>query len=350
MIAPMRKAPTIQLLLSIILLTWSSNAAAAGHKKSESSDAGSEAALMRRGLDLRQKGQDEAALQEFRRAYELSKTGHALAQIALAEQALGRWLEAESHLIEALTRRESWIGKNKKHLDQALNDIQGHLGSLELPGEAKAGTVKVDGVQMATLPLTAPLRVPAGSVALEVQAPGYLPIIRNVVVPARGLAREHLAFVAVPVAKTLPPVILPPQIAGGPATTEVVAAKPVAARPTWGPGRTVGVILGVAALGALGTGAAFHVLHENRAKSYKSNGCESDNPPADCKSQYDSIHLDGYIAIVGYAGGAVLAGLATYLLVRSPSPSTDQVAAAATGFRFQCSPAAGLGVTCAGRF
>jgi hypothetical protein len=349
MIAPMRKTPTIQLLLSIILLTWSSNAAAAGHKKSESSDAGSEAALMRRGLDLRQKGQDEAALQEFRRAYELSKTGHALAQIALAEQALGRWLEAESHLIEALTLRESWIGKNKKHLDQALNDIQGHLGSLELPGEAKAGTVKVDGVQMATLPLTAPLRVPAGSVALEVQAPGYLPIIRNVVVPARGLAREHLSFVAIPVAKPLSRVIPPPQIGVGAETTEVVA-RPLAARPTWGPARTVGVILGVAALGALSAGAYFHVIHESRAKSYKSNGCESDNPPADCKSQYDSIHMDGYIAIGGYAGGAVLAGLATYLLVRSPSPSTDQVATAATGFRFQCSPAAGLGVTCAGRF
>jgi hypothetical protein len=347
MIAPMRKAPTIQLLLSIILLTWSSNAAAAGHKKSESSDAGSEAALMRKGLDLRQKGQDEAALQEFRRAYELSKTGHALAQIALAEQALGRWLEAESHLTEALTRRESWIGKNKKHLDQALNDIQGHLGSLELPGEAKDGTVKVDGVQMATLPLTAPLRVPAGSIALEVQAPGYLPILRNVV-PARGLAREQLTFVAVPVAKPLPLVILPPQPPVG--TVAEVAEKPLAARPTWGPARTVGVILGVAALGALGTGVAFNVIHENRASSYKSNNCEKDNAPANCQSQYDSVHQAGYIMVGGYVGGAVLAGLATYLLVRSPSPSTDQVATAATGFRFQCSPAAGLGVTCAGRF
>ena len=343
----MRKTPSIQWLLSVILLTWSSNAAA-GRKNPEAGDTGSEAALMRKGLDLRQKGQDEAALQEFRRAYELSRTGHALAQIALAEQALGRWLEAESHLTEALTRQESWIGKNKKHLSQALNDIQGHLGSLELPGEAKAGTVKVDGVQMATLPLTAPLRVPAGTIALEVQAPGYLPILRNIVVPARGLAREQLTFVAVPVAKPLPLVILPPQPQVG--TVAESTEKPLAARPTWGPARTVGVILGVAALGALGTGVAFHAIHENRAKSYKSNGCESDNPPADCKSQYDGIHLDGYIAIVGYAGGAVLAGLATYLLVRSPSPSADQVADASTGFHFQCSPAAGLGVTCAGRF
>jgi len=201
---------------------------------------------------------------------------------------------------------------------------------------------------MATLPLTAPLRVPAGTIALEVQAPGYLPILRNIVVPARGLAREQLTFVAVPVAKPLPLVILPPQPQVG--TVAESTEKPLAARPTWGPARTVGVILGVAALGALGTGVAFHAIHENRAKSYKSNGCESDNPPADCKSQYDGIHLDGYIAIGGYAGGAVLAGLATYLLVRSPSPSADQVADASTGFHFQCSPAAGLGVTCAGRF
>ena len=347
MIAPMRRPRSIRLFLSIILLTWSGHAAA-DRKNPEPSDTGNEADLMRRGLDLRRKGQDDAALQEFRRAYELSLAGRALAQIALAEQALGRWLEAETHLAEALTRQESWIGKNRKHLSQALNEIQGHLGSLELLGESRAGTVKVDGVQVATLPLTAPLRVPAGSIALEVQAPGCLPIIRNVVVPARGLAREPLSFVAVAATTPLPPAIPPPQPAA--VTAATVAQKPLSARPTWGPARTLGVVLGVAALGALGTGVAFHVLHESRAKSYKSHGCENDVPPADCHSRYDSVHSAGYIAIGGYAGGAVLAGLATYLLVRSPSPSPDKVVAAATGLRFQCGPIAGLGVTCAGRF
>ena len=211
----MRNPLTVHLLLSLILFTWSSNAFA-GRKNSEPSDSASEAALIRKGLDLRQKGQDEAALQEFRRAYEASNSGRALAQIALAEQALGRWMEAASHLTAALTRtQEGWISHNKKHLNQALNDIQGHLGSLELPGEAKSGTVKVDGVQMAVLPLTGPLRVPAGSIALEVQSPGFLPIFRNVVVPARGLAREPLVFVAVAKPKPLPTVNPTPEPAGG---------------------------------------------------------------------------------------------------------------------------------------
>jgi hypothetical protein len=344
----MRKLPTIQLLLPVILLTWSTNAAA-GRKNSEPSDAGNESALIRKGLDLRQKGQDEAALQEFRRAYDLSKSPRSLAQIALAEQALGRWLEAESHLTEALTHtQESWISHNRKHLDQALNDIQGHLGSLELSGDAKEGTVKVDGVQVATLPLTAPLRAPAGSIALEVQAAGYLPIVRTVVVPARGLAREQLAFVAVPAPKPLPQVTPPLQPTGASLTAE--AEKPLERPSTWGTGRTVGVILGVVALGALGTGVTFHILHESRAKSYKDYGCQSDSPPADCQSRYDRVNSASYLAIAGYAGAVVLGGLATYLLVSGPSAPADKVAATETGFRFQCGPTVGLGVVCAGRF
>jgi hypothetical protein len=344
----MRKPTATHLLLPVILLAWSTNAAA-GRKNTESSDASSETALIRKGLDLRQKGQDEEALKEFRRAYELSQSARALAQIALAEQALGRWVEAESHLTEALTHtQESWISHNKKHLDQALNDIQGHLGSLELSGEAKPGTVKVDGVQVATLPLAAPLRVPAGSIALEVQAPGYLPIGRTVVVPARGLAREPLVFVAVAAAKPLPPVNQPP--VSPTATTEV--EKPLAPPSRWGAGRTVGVIFGVAALGALGTGIAFHLIHENRAKSYNGHGCTPATglPPSDCQSLYNGVNSAEYIAIAGYVGTAVLGGLATYLLVRSPSAPADKVAAADTGFRFQCGPTVGLGVTCAGRF
>jgi len=46
-------------------------------------------AAIRRGVDLRRQGQDDQALQEFKKAYELSPSPRALAQIGLAEQALG---------------------------------------------------------------------------------------------------------------------------------------------------------------------------------------------------------------------------------------------------------------------
>ena len=112
------------------------------------------------------------------------------------------------------------------------------------------------------------------------------------------------------------------------------------------------MIVGVAALGSLGTGIAFHLIHESRAKSYNGHGCTpaAGLPPGDCQSLYDGVNSAGYIAIAGYAGAAVLDGLATYLLVSGPSAPADKVAAAETGFRFQCGPTAGLGVVCAGRF
>jgi hypothetical protein len=112
------------------------------------------------------------------------------------------------------------------------------------------------------------------------------------------------------------------------------------------------VILGVAALGSLGTGIAFHVTHESRAKSYNDN--KSCNPVvlpgANCQSLYDSVNSAEYIAIAGYVGAAVLGGVATYLLISGPSAPADKVAAAETGLRFKCSPTPGLGVVCAGSF
>jgi hypothetical protein len=112
------------------------------------------------------------------------------------------------------------------------------------------------------------------------------------------------------------------------------------------------VIVGVAALGSLGIGIAFHLLHESRAKSYNSHGCTpaSGLPPSDCQSLYNGVNSAEYIAIAGYIGTAVLGGLATYLLISGPSAPADKVAATETGFRFQCGPTVGLGVVCAGRF
>src|SRR5438046_3093385 len=84
------------------------------------------------GLDLREKGKDREALEHFQKAYELSKGPRALAQMALAEQALGVWIDAEAHLKLALQSKEDkWIRGNRQVLEGALNVIQRRLGSLE---------------------------------------------------------------------------------------------------------------------------------------------------------------------------------------------------------------------------
>jgi len=364
----MTKLSRGQLLLAATLLMGSTRALAEGQDEAPDGTT-DETSLIRKGLDLREKGQDEAALEVFQHAFDLSKSGRALAQIALAEQALGRWLDAETHLSQALMRStDAWIERNEKLLSQALSEIQGHLGSLELSGDCKAGAVMVNGVQVASLPLSVPLRVPAGGVALEVRAPGYLPILRTVVVPARGLAREPLVCVAlaqpVPSAPPPSPPASPPSPPAPPpwssapppppatsATAGTEQGKAPARQKTWAPRPTAATILAVGALAALATGITFHVIRETRAGSYKDHHCETGTPPSDCQARYDAVNFAEYLAIAGYGGAAVLGGLATYLLLSSHyRTDASKLAATEKGLHLQCGPTVGLGILCGGQF
>src|SRR5687768_12256290 len=91
--------------------------------------------LIREGIALRRAGDDLAALSKFQQAYELNKTPRALAQIGLAEQALGRWAVADRHLRQALESADDpWIRKNRGSIDESLTMIAGHVGQLEVSG------------------------------------------------------------------------------------------------------------------------------------------------------------------------------------------------------------------------
>ena len=58
--------------------------------------------LIKHGIDLRFAGDDEGAFREFQKAMQMARTPKAVAQVGLAEQALGRWEDADVHLAEAL--------------------------------------------------------------------------------------------------------------------------------------------------------------------------------------------------------------------------------------------------------
>src|SRR5438045_3141318 len=78
-------------------------------------------AAIRRGVELRKKGDDEGALREFKRAYEIAPKPRAAAQMGMAEQSLGRWPDAESHLAEAVSSKgDPWVEKNRSVLEQSL--------------------------------------------------------------------------------------------------------------------------------------------------------------------------------------------------------------------------------------
>jgi hypothetical protein len=241
-------------------------------------------ALTKRALQLRREGRDAEALDLFRRAYGAAPTPRNLAQIALAEQALGRWIDAERDLVQALASADdAWIGRTRATLERSLAAIREHLGSLDVTGGVPGAEVWVNGAQVGTLPLRAPLRVEAGSVVLEVRASGYTSVRRVTSVEPGGTAREPITLVPItaPTPTPEPPVKPPP--------SAVPPAQPAPVTPP-APDRTLRVASFVAfGAGALGIGAgAFFGVRTLAVKSDRDAVCGASS----CGSP-QGVALDG---------------------------------------------------------
>lgn len=136
--------------------------------------AGEEEALIRRGVELRKARDDLAARAEFQKAYDMTHSPRAAAQLGLAEFALGRFDDADVHVSEALrAQRDPWISKYRKELDQSLVDLQNHVARVEVIGEPVGAEVYVNGRLSGRLPLENPVAVSEGQVDVELRAPGF---------------------------------------------------------------------------------------------------------------------------------------------------------------------------------
>lgn len=301
-------------------------------------------AAIRRGVDLRRQGQDDQALQEFKKAYELSPNPRALGQIGLAEQALGRWVDAETHLEAALgSKTDSWIKKNGPTLRGALESIAKHLGSVQVLGEPAGAEVLIQGNVAGRLPMVSSTRVPIGDAQIEVRHPGFRTASRVVTVSAGELSRETIVLVR-PVVEnqTLAPVA-PPQII----LDRPVAPPEVSPAPWRRPAVWVAAGLGVAGVGvgivetfvAIQKSKDFNRLPENCMDG--GNGLILGGAP--CVQADHDQRVATWTAAIGYGLGGLFGATAIVLHLTEParSPSPGQTA------WLTCSPGvASAGVAC----
>jgi serine/threonine-protein kinase len=296
-------------------------------------------ALTKQGLELRRQRHDAEALAVFRRAYAVKATPRTLAQIALAEQALGKWVDAEADLDAALgSTDDAWIAPHRSTLLGGLATIRSHLGWLEVTADAPAAAAArlwVNGADMGELPLAKPVRVEAGSVVVEVRATGFVPARRVPFVEPGGSAREavHLVPLALEPPAAVPDAHGPPASAP-PGTTELARRAPESEGrlPTSGAPRTAGdararyagyVALGAGAVG-LGLGTYFGIRTFEK-KSERDQVC----PTATCSSGTDGVALDQRARVFAtqstawFVGGAVAAVAGAVLMWTSRSRSVD---------------------------
>lgn len=181
-------------LTLMLFLFFASAGAARAQQPSAARCASSAEPELRHGLLLRRANRPDEALTAFRCALTLGAGVRALVQVALAEKALGRWLEAFTHLSEALTlKNEPYIAQNQAALAAELAVVESHLGALEVVGEPQGAAVHIDGRRRGDLPLR-PLRLAAGVVTLRVHAAGFLDSQRSVTVPAGVLTQESVVL------------------------------------------------------------------------------------------------------------------------------------------------------------
>ncbi len=138
------------------------------------------------GQSLRVQGRDAEALDVFREVYARTRSPRTLARVALAEAAIGHWLDAEAHMVDALASNDAWVTANRREpaggLDGALSLIRTHLGNLMVRSRTPGAELWIAGARRAALPLEHPLRVTEGSLSVELRAQGHLATVRPVAI------------------------------------------------------------------------------------------------------------------------------------------------------------------------
>lgn len=295
---------------------------------------------------MREHGQDEQALEKFSKAYDLSPTPRARAQMALAEQALGRWSLAEGHLSEAMAQAEdAWIAKNHAPLESALATVRSHLGELGIDGGEAGAEVLVDNAKVATLPLEHALRLEVGSHVLVVKKEGYFPVERTVRIAPDAPAREHVDLVAVAVSQ--PPVPAPtPLTLPEPPKPESVSSRFAPGRGD--PGRVQrifgeGLLVGSVPLLALGV--AGMVARLDAIARYNGDatcpGVDRPSQPPSCQGLINDASTWQTVGVVGLAGAGAFAISGAFVFFTAPKKND--------GGKLSCAPMMAGGL-CFGEF
>ncbi|MEZ4410122.1 MAG: PEGA domain-containing protein [Polyangiales bacterium] len=291
-------------------------------------------ALVREGIAHRIAGHDEAAIAPLEAAYAAQRTPLTAGQLALAYQAVGRWVDADRHLREALASPDDdWVRRHRAELDGALAVVRQNVGDLELRDGPDGATVSVDGVSRGALPLREPLRLRAGVATLELRAEGYFPLTRRVTILGGELTREPVAMSPLPREAPAPTAVATPS----PAVAATVLRAP--SRPPPPPrSRAVAWVLGGVGAAFLVGGATALVVREASATRFNETCPRLDEVPrdaqsGDCRAELSTGDWSTAAAVVGFAGGAVLMGVGVVLAVARRSDAD-----AGAGVSWRCAP------------
>jgi hypothetical protein len=160
--------------------------------------AGAEAARrFELALRLVNAGDLSGGLAEFRETHALVPSPVTLYNLGLVCAALERPVEALQWLDAALMRPGLLSPEEAARAQAVRHEQAQHIGYVELHVSVTEGSVEVDNVEVARLPLQGPLQVATGAHVVGILAQGHAPARKEVIVA--GLRHAALSFTPVPI-------------------------------------------------------------------------------------------------------------------------------------------------------
>jgi hypothetical protein len=144
-----------------------------------------------RGLQLFDEGDNAGALAEFKQTYATMPNPVVLYNIGLVYAAMGRPVDAVDAL-KQVAADASLSPPQRERAQKTLADQEARIGRLSITTVPTGAHISIDNVDVATTPLSAPLRVSAGSHVVGAVAEGFALARKEVVVA--GNADASLSF------------------------------------------------------------------------------------------------------------------------------------------------------------
>lgn len=332
------------LLMSMALVLSTESTALAQQEKPETET------LLRRGIQLRREGNDEAALAVFLEAEAQSPDSvRVLLHVATAAQAASKWLMADEYLKKAAAHEsDPYYQRYRAEIEEVRAATAQRVGQFRAVGEPEGAQVSLNGQVVGTLPMEAPKTVEAGTYVLEVSKDGYYRLRRPISVPGAVLTRETVAL------NVRPP--------GGPETEDIAGGGSGGRRSppeewyesswvTWS-------LLGVGIAGGATSGVTLFL--RNRAADHYNDEdrcLDPNNPQLSrqdiCRGVRNDVDILEQVSIVsGVAGGTFIAlGLAHWLATSEwdDGESVTGESSSKSASSVKCAPGL-MNVVCAGTF
>jgi hypothetical protein len=286
-----------------------------------------------KGVQLFKEFSFEAALAEFRKAYQLAPSYRVLFNIAQVHYELHNYVDALKAFRQYLNDGGPEIPTDRRtQVEADVRKLEGRVGYVEVVANVDSGQVSIDDVPVGQLPIKVPILVNPGVRRVSVTKPGFGTTARNVTIAGGDHAQVQLEL------------------------TEAVASSRVARDeekkrrepPPSKPKTAMWVSL--AATGALGIGAGvFGLLAQDSKRDFEQQLGVYPTTKADVDSARSTMQRNAAITD-GLAAAAIVAGgLTIYFAVSGGGSKETATASHGPITRIGLSPALG-GISASGSF